>query len=84
MTAKIIRFGPPASRQQEPPEPSEPYDFWVEILDGLSPRERQATIRRASECRVIDAQDTKILSEMWLDRDSSILSEMWPEREGTW
>ena len=68
MTAEIISFTSPAPRQPEPPEQPQPYDFWVEFLDDLCPVDRQRTILRALQCRVIDGEDAKIFLEMWPDR----------------
>ena len=69
MSGQILQFPAPTSRQRQAAvEGPHPYEFWVEILDGLSPPGRQRTILRALHCHVIDDEDAKILSEMWPDR----------------
>ena len=68
MTAEIISFAARPRQQRAEGVRHHPYDFWVEILDGLCPTERQRTVRRALQCRVIDGEDAKIFLEMWPDR----------------
>ena len=68
MTAEIISFAAPSRQQRAESVRHHPYDFWVEILDGLCPTERRRTVRRALQCCVIDGEDAKIFLEMWPDR----------------
>ncbi len=52
-----------------PPEKPDEFEFWVEILDDLTPAERNRTILHAFQCGVIDSEIAEILRWMWCDRE---------------
>jgi hypothetical protein len=61
VTALVVAF-PRARRAEAAPDT---LDFWFPLLEEMSPRQRQATIREAERCGVLDERDAYILATSW-------------------